>query len=74
MNIISVLARENIGRIDWEPYIPMLFARILRSLDLPVTYKSLKSARNQQLWSSSIASKRINWYKKKLFSYFCFVS
>lgn len=56
MNKIAGLASENIGLIDWEPYIPTLFTRILRSLDLPVCYKNMKSSRAQALWSSSIAS------------------
>lgn len=56
MNKIAGLASENIGLIDWEPYIPILFTRILRSLDLPVCYKNMKSSRAQALWSSSIAS------------------
>lgn len=56
MNLIAVTACQNVGHIDWEPYIPMIFTRIMRSLDLPVCYKNTKSARNQSLWSSSIAS------------------
>lgn len=57
MNLLALTASQNVGYIDWEPYIPMIFTRILRSLDLPVCYKSMKSARNQTLWSSSVASK-----------------
>lgn len=56
MNLIAVTACQNVGHINWEPYIPMIFTRIMRSLDLPVCYKNTKSARNQSLWSSSIAS------------------
>lgn len=58
MNLIAITASQNVGQIDWEPYIPMIFTRILRSIDLPVCYKSMKSARNQNLWSSSVASKQ----------------
>lgn len=57
MNKIAGVASENIGLIDWEPYIPTIFTRILRSLDLPVCYKNMKSSRGQSLWASSIASK-----------------
>lgn len=57
MNLLAITASQNVGHIDWEPYIPMIFTRLLRSLDLPVCYKSMKSARNQTLWSSSVASK-----------------
>lgn len=56
MNKIAGLASENIGLIDWEPYIPVIFTRILRSLELPVCYKNTKSSRNQSLYPSSVAS------------------
>lgn len=56
MNLIAITASQNVGQINWEPYIPMIFTRILRSLNLPVCYKNMKSGRNQSLWSSSIAS------------------
>ncbi|XP_068596993.1 proteasome activator complex subunit 4A [Brachionichthys hirsutus] len=39
VNLVSLFARlanDNIGYIDWDPYIPMIFTRILRSLNLPV--------------------------------------
>lgn len=55
MNKIGALASENIGLIDWEPYIPVVFTRILRSLHLPVCYKNTKSSRNQCLFASSVA-------------------
>lgn len=57
MNLIAITANQNVGYIDWEPYIPIIFSRIMRSIDLPVCYKNMKSARNQSLWSSSVASK-----------------
>ncbi|KAM9803831.1 proteasome activator complex subunit 4A [Neosynchiropus ocellatus] len=36
VNLFSRLANDNIGYIDWDPYIPKIFTRILRSLNLPV--------------------------------------
>ncbi|XP_078505604.1 proteasome activator complex subunit 4 isoform X2 [Lissotriton helveticus] len=36
VNLFARLATDNIGYIDWEPYIPKIFTRILRSLNLPV--------------------------------------
>ncbi|XP_054654643.1 proteasome activator complex subunit 4A [Dunckerocampus dactyliophorus] len=36
VNLFARLANENIGYIDWDPYIPKIFTRILRSLNLPV--------------------------------------
>lgn len=57
MMLISSAAIQTIGKIDWEPYIPLMFTRILRSIDLPVSYKSLKSARNPILYNPNIAGK-----------------
>ena len=54
MNLISSMSSQNIGLIDWEPYLPIMFTRILRAVDLPVSYKSIKSNRNQNLWASSV--------------------
>uniref|UniRef100_UPI0037E73473 proteasome activator complex subunit 4A n=1 Tax=Semicossyphus pulcher TaxID=241346 RepID=UPI0037E73473 len=36
VNLFARLANDNIGYIDWDPYIPKIFTRILRSLNLPV--------------------------------------
>lgn len=57
MNLIGPTARNNIGKIDWEPYMPTIFTRIMRALELPVTYKNLTSSRNQHLTLSSAASR-----------------
>ncbi|KAG1668701.1 Proteasome activator complex subunit 4 [Nymphon striatum] len=44
VKLFSRLANENIGYIDWEPHIPLIFTRILRSFNLPVGYiKNIKS-------------------------------
>lgn len=56
MNLMCSVAAFNIGRIDWEPYMPIMFTRFLRSFDLPVCYKSMKSSRSQTLWSTSVAA------------------
>uniref|UniRef100_A0A336KJE2 CSON009560 protein n=1 Tax=Culicoides sonorensis TaxID=179676 RepID=A0A336KJE2_CULSO len=56
MMLISCAAVSTIGKIDWEPYIPTIFTRILRSIDLPVSYKGLKSSRNPQMYTGAIAS------------------
>lgn len=37
MTIFATVGFKNIGYIDWEPYIPTMFARILRSIDFPVS-------------------------------------
>ncbi|XP_035261773.1 proteasome activator complex subunit 4B isoform X1 [Anguilla anguilla] len=36
VNLFARLANDNIGYIDWDPYIPKIFTRFLRSLNLPV--------------------------------------
>uniref|UniRef100_A0A3Q2P0Y9 Proteasome activator subunit 4 n=1 Tax=Fundulus heteroclitus TaxID=8078 RepID=A0A3Q2P0Y9_FUNHE len=36
VNLFARLANDNIGYLDWDPYIPKIFTRILRSFNLPV--------------------------------------
>ncbi|XP_006004010.1 proteasome activator complex subunit 4 isoform X2 [Latimeria chalumnae] len=36
VNLFARLATDNIGYIDWDPYIPKIFTRVLRGLNLPV--------------------------------------
>lgn len=36
VNLFARLANDNIGYINWDPYIPKIFTRILRSFNLPV--------------------------------------
>ncbi|MBN3306472.1 PSME4 protein, partial [Amia calva] len=36
VNLFARLASDNIGYIDWDPFVPKIFTRILRSLNLPV--------------------------------------
>ena len=40
MNLYGRLADHNIGAIDWEPYIPTIFSRIMKNFNLPVHYKN----------------------------------
>lgn len=56
MNLMCSVSAFNIGYINWEPYMPIMFTRFLRAIDLPVAYKSMKSSRSQQLYSSSVAA------------------
>lgn len=46
IKLMAKLASNNIGFIDWDPYIPLMFARFFRTLSLPVNYKN---ARDQRL-------------------------
>ncbi|XP_058447896.1 proteasome activator complex subunit 4A-like isoform X2 [Malaya genurostris] len=55
MTIFATVGFKNIGYIDWESHIPTMFARILRSIDFPVSYKSTKSSKLQNLAPQSIA-------------------
>lgn len=56
MNLMAVVGLRMVGLIDWEPYIPVMFTRILRSLNLPVCYKSMKSAKSQNVCQTAAAS------------------
>lgn len=55
-NLIASTASSTIGLIDWNPHIPTMFTRILRSLDLPVSYKQMKSAKNQLMCPDATAT------------------
>ncbi|KAL7039640.1 hypothetical protein ACKWTF_000055 [Chironomus riparius] len=56
MNTIAATASQNIGYIYWTPHIPIMFTRIMRSLELPVSYKQIKSSRNQSLSMDACAT------------------
>ncbi|KAF7667140.1 hypothetical protein LDENG_00077040 [Lucifuga dentata] len=45
VNLFARLANDNIGFVDWTPYIPTIFTRILRSLNLPVGVSQMVSPR-----------------------------
>lgn len=56
MNLVASTAANTIGLIDWTPHIPLMFTRILRSLELPVSYKQIKSSKNQSLCADASAT------------------
>ena len=61
-NMISLYARlaeHNIGRIDWEPYVPIFFTRIQKSFNLPVLYKKISVASKYQSLDPGIISRWI---------------
>ncbi|KAL4612987.1 proteasome activator complex subunit 4B-like [Arapaima gigas] len=86
VNLFARLASDNIGYIDWDPYIPTIFTRILRSLNLPVgsgqvtTSRYLSSAYDIShvvLWVSSMlggpskqAQKHLNALFNSIASFF----
>ncbi|KAM9831639.1 proteasome activator complex subunit 4B-like [Neosynchiropus ocellatus] len=45
VNLFARLANDNIGYVDWTPFIPTIFTRILRSLNLPVGVSQMVSPR-----------------------------
>ncbi|CAG0910111.1 unnamed protein product, partial [Cyprideis torosa] len=38
ISLCGRLARENIGLVDWTPYLPEIFSRLLRCFIIPVRY------------------------------------
>lgn len=36
MTLIAEIAEEQVGKIDWEPYMPFIFSRLLYAFDVPV--------------------------------------
>nr|CAD7425108.1 unnamed protein product [Timema monikensis] len=83
MWLMARLANRNIGYIDWEPYIPLMFTRFLRSLSLPVVYKQTHATKHHKLNSGAMAKwivavlgggssaqKYLNKFMKTLESYF----
>jgi proteasome activator subunit 4 len=65
MWLMARLAQCNIGYIDWEPYIPLMFSRFMRSLNLPVSYKNVQSFKHHRLDTSATAL----WIVSVLVSY-----
>ncbi|KAK0140557.1 Proteasome activator complex subunit 4B [Merluccius polli] len=45
VDLFARLANDNIGYVDWTPYIPTIFTRILRSLNLPVGVSHMVTSR-----------------------------
>lgn len=39
MVLFSRLSENNIGYVDWEPLIPLIFSKILNNFGLPVGYR-----------------------------------
>lgn len=55
MSLIAHLAYNNIGYIDWEPHIPLMFSRFLRSFNLPVQYKQAYSSKKPKIDTGCIS-------------------
>lgn len=55
MWLMARLANYNIGYVDWEPYMPLMFTRFLRSLDLPVSYRQKQSCKHHKIETTPMA-------------------
>lgn len=47
--LICRLAGFTIGQIDWNPYLPIMYSRFLRVLDLPVAYRKKQPGKSYRL-------------------------
>uniref|UniRef100_A0A182W0W9 Proteasome activator complex subunit 4 C-terminal domain-containing protein n=1 Tax=Anopheles minimus TaxID=112268 RepID=A0A182W0W9_9DIPT len=56
MTMYAVVGLKNLGHIDWEPYIPTMFARITRSINFPVNYRNAKGGRANGMPPDAIAT------------------
>uniref|UniRef100_A0A673MA31 Proteasome activator complex subunit 4B n=1 Tax=Sinocyclocheilus rhinocerous TaxID=307959 RepID=A0A673MA31_9TELE len=75
VNIFARLANDNIGYVNWDPYIPKIFTRILRSFNLPVGTSQMVIPRyltnsyeigHVVLWISSMLGGPQNQVQKQL--------
>ncbi|XP_012271997.1 proteasome activator complex subunit 4 isoform X2 [Orussus abietinus] len=55
MWLMAKLATHNIGYIDWEPHLPLMFTRFVRCLNFPVSYKNTQSRKHHKIETSPIA-------------------
>ncbi|XP_031825586.1 proteasome activator complex subunit 4A isoform X2 [Nomia melanderi] len=55
MNLMATLASENIGYINWEPHIPLMFTRFVRCFGLPVLYNKQQACNYHEIDTSPIA-------------------
>lgn len=56
MYLMAWLALLNVGNIDWEEYIPMMYTRFLRTFKLPVHYKKMSSMKPSKMVDDKVAS------------------
>ncbi|XP_076166569.1 proteasome activator complex subunit 4 isoform X2 [Ptiloglossa arizonensis] len=55
MWLMARLASNNIGYINWEPHIPLMFTRFVRCLRLPVSYNQMQRCKYHKIGTSPIA-------------------
>lgn len=71
MWLMANLASNNIGYIDWEPYIPIMFTRFLRSFNLPVNYKQYQAPKHHKMETSAISLWIVSVLVSSLVSFLC---
>jgi hypothetical protein len=54
MSLLARLADHNIGQVNWEPYIPTIYAKVLKSFHLPVMYKQTFGGKTKRLIRVSV--------------------
>ncbi|KAG8313284.1 Proteasome activator complex subunit 4 [Homalodisca vitripennis] len=54
MSLMSRVASHNVGKIDWEPHMALMYTRILRSFSLPVNYKKMKINKYHKLSTTAV--------------------
>lgn len=45
MRLISRVVAENVGLIDWEPHLSVIFTWIQKNFDLPLKFMSIKASK-----------------------------
>ncbi|CAL1268748.1 unnamed protein product [Larinioides sclopetarius] len=56
LSLFSRLAKDNIGYIEWEPYLPMIFTRLLRSFNLPGRTSMVQVVRVVSTFDTSVVA------------------
>ncbi|CAK9822685.1 Proteasome activator complex subunit 4 [Anthophora retusa] len=54
MELMAELANYNIGYINWEPYIPLMFTRFMRCLKLPISYNKTERGKHYEIDAPSV--------------------
>ena len=57
--LLGRLAEENSGCVDWEPYLPVMFARVIKMFNLPVRYNKTSVGGKGTLLDSQTAARWI---------------
>lgn len=55
MWLMTALARFQMGRINWQPYIPIMFVRFQRSFQLPVNFKQKQMGRQHKIDTAAMS-------------------